>query len=294
MKNIFALSLVAAAVLAGCSTLAPNNALLDQARSDYLVAQDTPRTRDLAGGELKQAGDALAKANEAQARGDKPDEVSHLAYLAKQRVAIAQETGQKKASEQTVANADATRDKVRLAARTREADKAHQAADVAALDAEYARNLAVVSRQQASEAQARNAQLEAQLLAMNAKKTDRGYVITIGDVLFDTDKSQLKSGGLQNVANLAAYLKEVPGRRVLIEGFTDSTGSAGHNQELSGKRADAVRAALVAQGIAGDRAEIRGFGEAYPVAGNDTAGGRQLNRRVEILLSDDSGKIKPR
>ena len=294
MKNIFALSLVAAAVLAGCSTLAPNNALLDQARSDYLVAQDTPRTRDLAGGELKQAGDALAKANEAQARGDKPDEVSHLAYLAKQRVAIAQETGQKKASEQTVANADATRDKVRLAARTLEADKAHQAADVAALDAEYARNLAVVSRQQASEAQARNAQLEAQLLAMNAKKTDRGYVITIGDVLFDTDKSQLKSGGLQNVANLAAYLKEVPGRRVLIEGFTDSTGSAGHNQELSGKRADAVRAALVAQGIAGDRAEIRGFGEAYPVAGNDTAGGRQLNRRVEILLSDDSGKIKPR
>ena len=294
MNRIFALTLVAAAVMAGCSTLSPNNAMLDQARSDYLVAQDTSRTRELAGGELKQAGDALAKANEAQARGDKAEDVSHLAYLAKQRTAIAQETGNKKGAERDVANADAVRDKIRLAARTDEADKAHRTAEAAALEADSAKRASAQSQQQASDAQARNRLLEAQLQAMNAKKTDRGYVITIGDVFFDTDKSQLKAGGLHSVESLATYLKAAPERKVLIEGFTDSTGAAGHNQELSSRRADAVRTALMDMGISRDRADIHGFGEAYPVAGNETAGGRQLNRRVEVLLSDENGKIIPR
>ncbi len=311
MNKIFALSLVAAAILTGCSTLAPN-AMLDQARADYRVAQDTPQTRDLAGGELKQAGDALNQANDAWTRGDKPEQVSHLAYLARQRVAIAQESGQKKGAELSIANAEGTRDKVRLAARTEEADKAHQTAAVATRQAqaatrdaeaatrdaeassraaESARRMSVAALQQTSDVQDRNRLLEAQLQAMNAKKTDRGYVITIGDLFFDTDKAEFKSGGQRSVANLVAYLKEVPGRKVLIEGYTDSTGSAAHNQDLSSRRAGAVRAALVEQGVAWDRAEIHGFGEAYPVAGNDSAGGRQLNRRVEILLSDDNGKI---
>ena len=87
--RIFALTLIALATLAGCSSQPAKNALLDQARSDYQTAQNTPQARDFAGGEMKQADDALKLANAASERGDKPADVDHLAYLAKQRIAIA-------------------------------------------------------------------------------------------------------------------------------------------------------------------------------------------------------------
>ena len=80
----------------------------------------------------------------------------------------------------------------------------------------------------------------------------------------------------------------------MIEGFTDSTGSDGLNQRLSDRRADSVRTALLGMGMNSERITSRGYGEAYPVAGNDTAAGRQLNRRVELVVSDDDGKIAPR
>jgi outer membrane protein OmpA-like peptidoglycan-associated protein len=283
--------------------------MLEQARSDYRSAAANPQARDLAGGELKQAADALAKADEAWARKDAKPEVDHLAYLAKQRAAIAEETARQKGAELAVANGNAARDRARLAARTDEADDAHRSADAArqqsqeaqhqaALSqqqADAARAQAATSQQQASEAQQRNSQLEAQLRDMNAKKTDRGMVVTIGDVLFDTDQARLKSGGMRNVEKLAGFFHKYPQRKALVEGFTDSTGSPGHNQELSGRRADAVRTALVGLGVAGDRISTHGYGEAYPVAGNDNSSGRQLNRRVEIVLSgDDSGVIAPR
>ena len=126
---------------------------------------------------------------------------------------------------------------------------------------------------------------------MNAKKTDRGMVVTVGDVLFDTNQSQLKPGGLRNMEKVVGFLKQYPMRKVLIEGFTDSSGSDSLNQQLSDRRADAVRSALVDSGVSGERIRTQGLGEAYPVASNDSAGGRQMNRRVEIVLSDDSGQI---
>lgn len=282
MRNdrILALSLIAAAIVAGCSTLPADNQLLAQARSDYAAAQNNAQTRELAGVELKQAGDSLAIANDAALRGAQPGEVDHLAYLARQRVAIADETGKQKAAERVVSTADAERDKVRLAARTNEADRAEQSARVA--------------QWQASDAQARSRQLEAQIADLQAKKSDRGLIVTLGDVLFDSDKAQLKSGGLRSVSKLAAFLRDKPQRRVLVEGFTDSSGSEAHNQELSAARATAVRGALVAQGIDNERIATQGYGEAYPVAGNDSAGARQLNRRVEIVISDDGKAIESR
>lgn len=129
---------------------------------------------------------------------------------------------------------------------------------------------------------------------MNAKKTPRGMVITQGDVLFDTNQSQLKSGGERNVQKLAAFLKRYPQRTVMIEGFTDSVGSSSSNQLLSERRASAVGMALTGMDIGRDRVSTQGHGEAYAVAGNDTASGRQLNRRVEIMLSDERGVIAPR
>ncbi|MBS1208143.1 MAG: flagellar motor protein MotB [Proteobacteria bacterium] len=294
MNRTFALTLIAAAVLAACSTLPANNAQLDQARSDYRAAQDNPQTRDLAGGELKQAGDALARANDAWMREDKPEDVNHLAYLAKQRTAIAQETGIQKTAELAVSSAEGERDKVRLAARTSEANLAQHNADTAQREAAGAQRQSAASQREANDAMARNAQLQTQLDELKAQKTDRGMVITIGDMLFDTDQAVLKTGGARNVEQLANILKQFPQRKTLIEGFTDSTGSSSHNQELSGRRADAVRTALIGFGIGGERITTHAYGQAYPVAGNDSAGGRQMNRRVEIILSDDSGVISAR
>lgn len=308
--RLFPLTLIAIAIaaLAGCNSMPVDSALLQEARSDYRIAQDTPQTRDLAAVEMMRAGDALNRANEASTRRDKPAEVDHLAYLAKQRVAIAQETGRQKAAEAAVGNADAARDKVRLAARTNEADAAQRSAeasqrsaeasqrqaDASQKQADNSQRQAAASQRQASDAQARSTQLEAQIKDLNAKQTDRGLVVTLGDVLFDTNKSQLRSGGLRSVEKLVGFLKEYPQRTALIEGFTDSIGAEGSNRDLSDRRADAVRAALLDLGVNGGRVATRGYGEAYPVASNDSADGRQMNRRVEIVLSDDSGSIAPR
>ena len=271
----------------------------------------------------------MDKANNASSKGENRALVDHLAYVAKQQVAIAQETARQRAAELAVANAGAERDRVRLEARTREADSAQRSAEysqrqseasqrsaeasqrqseASQRSAEAAQRQAVTERQAANDAQmnaqaarqqtqdaeSRSRQLEAQLKELEAKKTDRGMVITLGDVLFDTNQAQLKSGGMRNVQKLADFFKQYPQRKVTIEGFTDSTGSNSRNQDLSDRRAHSVRTALLGMGISTDRITSRGYGESYPVAGNDTAAGRQLNRRVEIIVSDDSGNIAPR
>lgn len=139
------------------------------------------------------------------------------------------------------------------------------------------------------------AQQEMLLKELNAKKTERGLVITLsGDVLFRTNKAQLQAGGLRNVQKLADFLNQYPQYKVLVEGHTDSIGSNSANQALSDRRAYTVRTALNDMGISGDRIRTRGYADAYPVAGNNTAAGRQLNRRVEIILSDANGDIVPR
>lgn len=303
-NNLRTLPLIGAAVLialAGCSSLQADNAELMQARSDYRMADSNPQVRQLAPVELKLAGDALMKADKAAADREKPAEVTHLAYLAKQQTAVAQQISQQKAAELAVAAAAADRDKARLAARTNEADAAKMAADAALRQseeakrqAEMAQRQAAASNQAASDAQARNAQLESMLADMNAKKTERGMVVTIGDVLFDTNQAQLKPGGLRNIEKLSGFLKQYPQRTALVEGFTDSVGSDATNKALSSRRAEAVRSALVEMGVARERISTQGYGEAFPVAGNDSNSGRQLNRRVEVLLSDDKGVIVPR
>jgi len=330
------LTLVAAAVLAGCSSMPANNSLLDQARADYGNAQSSPQVTTLAASELSQAGNSLDKANAAFTKDESEAKVSHLAYVAKQEVAIARETADQKSSELAVANAMAERDSVRLQARTQEAEAAqrsaqnsqlqseaarrdaqdaHRRADADRLAANQAQRNALDAQRQAEaerlaagqaqrdaqaasqltrEAQERSMALQAQLVALEAKKTDRGMVVTLGDVLFDTNEAVLKSGGMRNVQKLADFFKQYPERNVLIEGFTDSTGSDGHNQQLSDRRASSVRTALLGMGMGTERISWRGYGEAYPVAGNDTAAGRQQNRRVEMVVSDDNGKIAPR
>jgi outer membrane protein OmpA-like peptidoglycan-associated protein len=119
-------------------------------------------------------------------------------------------------------------------------------------------------------------------------------VVTISDVLFDTDQASLHPEGVENLHKLARVLQLQPQRKVMVEGYTDSTGSAQHNQELSERRAAAVRDTLTGLGVDPARISMRGYGERFPVAANDSAAHRQLNRRVEIVLSNDAAAIPPR
>jgi outer membrane protein OmpA-like peptidoglycan-associated protein len=297
----FAFSLLAAAALAACSTMPAPNAMLDQAHQDYQQAVDTPQTAELAPVQLQQAGDTLAQADAAARSHAATAQIDHLAYLARQRVAIAQTSAQQKRAESAVREGEANRDQARLVARTSEADTAKRSAISAQRQAEAAQGRsesallqAQAATRQADEAQARNSALEAKLKELDARKTDRGLVITLGDVLFDTNQAQLKSGGLRSVEKLSAFLQQYPQRKALVEGFTDSVGGQDMNEALSQRRADAVRSALVGQGVDGGRISTHGYGEAHPVAGNDSAAGRQQNRRVEIVLSDENGQISAR
>lgn len=280
-KNQFLpVSFIVMMILASCSTMPDRNARLEDARNSYRNAQSDPQVVNLAALELKEAEEALAKANEAWNKGQDEAAVDHLAYVAQRRVAIAQETAEAKRAEATISHADAESAKIRLAARTEEVEKTERTAEV--------------SQQQARDAEMRARQLELRLNELNAKQTDRGMVITLGDVLFDTNKAQLKPGGVREVQKLADVLKQNPQRTIAIEGFTDSRGSESYNQELSERRANAVRDTLLGMGISGDRISIRGYGESFPVASNDSEAGRQLNRRVEIVISDEKGNIRSR
>jgi outer membrane protein OmpA-like peptidoglycan-associated protein len=322
-------AVAALALIAGCNSMPPNNARLDDARRDYRMAQEDPTTRDRAATELRAAGDALQRADESWSRKDSVSEVDHWSYLARQRVAIARETGLRRSGEQASKDAQVGRDEVRLVARTEQADAAKRSAQAAQQEAqsaqqeaqsaqrdaqaaqqdaqaaqrqsataqqaaETARLQAEAAQRQTTDARARNDELEVQLAEMNARKTERGMVVTIGDVLFETDAALLRADGLRNVDKLADFMKRYPQRSAVIEGFTDSTGSQDHNQALSGRRAEAVRNAIVERGVDRARLQARGYGEAQPVAGNESSSGRQMNRRVEIILSDVAGTVPPR
>jgi outer membrane protein OmpA-like peptidoglycan-associated protein len=310
MKHLMLKSaVIASAILLGaCSSTPTTTPTLDEARGAFVSANNSPQVSSLAPLEFKQASDALDQANAAAARRDSMNDIDKLAYIAKQKIATAREVAATKAAEADIANSGKVRDQVRLDARTQEADRAKAAAAAAQAQAAQAQNQAALAQNQAAaavnqvadadartrEAQARAAALEAMMADLQAKKTERGMVITIGDVLFATGQATLTQPGMANLRKLADVLTQNPERTVLVEGFTDSVGAAAYNQQLSERRAASVRTALLGMGIAPERVAMKGYGKAYPVANNDTPGNRQLNRRVEIVLSNSGNPIAPR
>jgi outer membrane protein OmpA-like peptidoglycan-associated protein len=290
-----------AVLLAGCSTVPTTTATLDEARADYVAASNNPQVASYAPVEFRQASEALDRANQAAAKRESLDTIDRLAYVAKQRVATAQEVARAKSAEAEIANAGRERDRVQLEARTAEAERAKREAAaanaqvaVAQQQAQDAQAQAAAAQQQAAQLAERSARLEAILVELHAQKTERGMVVTIGDVLFATDRAELNANGVATVRKLAEVMQQNPDRTVLVEGFTDSTGSTAHNQDLSERRAQAVAQALTGLGVPRERVAMRGYGEAYPVASNDNASNRQLNRRVEIVLSNEGASIPPR
>ncbi|MCW7536332.1 OmpA family protein [Aquabacterium sp. A7-Y] len=283
MNHQFSLSALALAsgLLAGCgSTPTQPNAALEEARQLYGRTSNSPSVAKGAAVELDRARQALNRADQAWTDNRDSAETNHLAYLAKQLTVVAMETGAQREAEARVQQASAERERVRADARSSEARVAHARADSA--------------QQQATMAQQQARALEQELQQLSARNTDRGMVVTLQDVLFDVGQATLKPGAERTLERVAELLKQHPERRLLIEGYTDSTGSETTNLELSRQRAEAVQRVLTARGVGAERIEVQPRGEAYPVANNETAAGRQLNRRVELLFSDEQGQIEPR
>ena len=302
------LAAISLAALQACTSVPVENAQLSAAQAEFKSAQAMPEVPAMASAELRDAQTTLEQARAAWATQEKPADVNHLAYLASKKIAIAQTVASQRLAEKAINDAQGNRQQTLLVARTLEAENAQRAAASAQRSAQASQLAAAVATQQAQEAQgqtalarqdaqsaeANAAELRARLSDINAKQTARGMVVTIGDLLFDNNSAVLKPGSGQSVQRLGAFLKAYPQRNALIEGYTDSVGSADSNQGLSERRADAVRSALVATGVVGERLVMRGYGEAYPVGSNQSADGRLSNRRVEIILSDDTGQTQAR
>jgi outer membrane protein OmpA-like peptidoglycan-associated protein len=118
------------------------------------------------------------------------------------------------------------------------------------------------------------------------KQTDRGLVLTLEDVLFETGRADLKPGAANRLDEVVAYLAEHPDKHVMVEGHTDSVGTPSFNQQLSEARAVSVKSFLARRGVSPFQIHTRGYGESFPVASNANDGGRQQNRRVELVITD--------
>ena len=287
MKTKTTLSLAVALALGACASMPPPNPQLETARTAVQTAESDPNVARYAQLDLEAAKKDLTVAESAY-QAKQLDQVSQPAYLATQNARLAQAHAAAKADDAKVAAGQSDRDRIILQSRTREADNAKQAADQSRMQADQAKMSAEASRQEAAAAQA-------ELEALKAQQTTRGTVVTLGDVLFDTGQSDLKPGAARKMDQLAQYLNEHPDRRVQVDGFTDSVGSDGYNEGLSQRRADSVKAALITRGIDPSRVSSLGYGKAYPVANNSDSGGRQLNRRVEVVIGGSNlAQIAPR
>ncbi|MDO8738041.1 OmpA family protein [Candidatus Deferrimicrobium sp.] len=177
------------------------------------------------------------------------------------------------------------------------ADRMAAAADaeraaIAKQQAEQAKSAAEAEAAKAAEAKAEADQLMRELSELKAQQTERGIVLTIGDVLFATGKANLSPDANKSVARLAEFLKKYQKRNVLIEGHTDSVGKDDYNLTLSRNRADSVKSNLVGNGIEAGRITTVGYGKKFPLASNDTKAGKAQNRRVEVIILNEGVKAE--
>jgi len=213
-----------------------------------------------------------------------------------QRLLAEQRAEQEKAAADA-ARAAAEKDRLDAELQRADADRVRAEAERARLDADSARAAAEAQAQQArslaEQSEREKAQLREQLRVqlntiLETRETARGLIVNLSDVLFDFDSANLKPGAREKVARIAGILGSHPDLKIQVEGHTDSVGSEEYNLRLSERRADAVRAGLVQQGVNRDVVGTAGFGKSKPVATNGTAAGRQQNRRVEIVVSGES------
>jgi len=280
---------VAATLFVGCASVPKHPAGSEQVRAKLIALQSEPTLANRAPVAIKDAEGAVVLAEMTE-----KDLVlaAHRVYIADRKVDTARALAETNFSEQERTALNEQAEKARLDSRTREADAAKTDALVARAEsaeqkvaANSARSDAEAAQLAANTSQLQAAELQRQIEVLQARPTDRGLVLTLGDTLFATGKSEIKSGATANLDRLTTFLNEYPKRTATIEGYTDSMGSDEMNQSLSERRADAVKRYLIDQGVGSARLTSTGRGESSPVADNESAAGRQQNRRVEVVIS---------
>lgn len=288
--SAFAWGLFVAFGAAGCTTTPERVSEVEEARTAVETLASQPQA-DAAASELQEARDALARADAGLENGAPLERVRHDAYLARRHAEIGMQLVSEAQAMEAVEQAQVERRNVQLAARTAEAEAARQLAE---RRTEQARESAREARrsQQVAEAAIEEAErMAGEMREMEAQQTERGLVLTLSDVLFDTDSAQLKQGANLTINRLEEFLRNNPERKLLIEGHTDARGPEEYNRDLAQRRANALAEALVQRGIPSDRLRPVGLGEAFPVASNESPGGLQQNRRVEVVVSNADGSF---
>lgn len=189
------------------------------------------------------------------------------------------------------AKKEAEASQARALSEAEKAERSKKEAEQARLQSREEAEKAEKARRETEQAKAEIDQFLKDLSDLQGKMTERGIVLTMGDVLFSSGKADLSAGAVRNLDKITGFLQKHPDRNLLIEGHTDSIGSDEFNQALSQKRADAVKEALVGKGVVPDRIVTKGYGKQFPMAGNDTESGRQMNRRVEVVILNEG--VKP-
>lgn len=238
-------------LLAACSSTPERIPELDAANTLVQKVESSPRA-GVAAANVAAARRALDRANELVTKGKDIEDIRFEASVATANAQIAGAKIDTALAREEIEKGTAERQQVLLDARTRETERT-----------------------------------QAELKKLQAKQTDRGMVLTLGDVLFDTGQAVLKPGAYTTIDQLAQVLKFSLNSRVVIEGHTDNVGSDTTNQMLSEQRAMAVESALLQRGVSKTQLSSIGKGESTPVAGNETASGRQANRRVELIFSQE-------
>jgi outer membrane protein OmpA-like peptidoglycan-associated protein len=291
-------------VAGGCASSAQQRAAqsqLERAQAAYQQAEADPNVQMYAQGRLADAQKTLREAEQAK----HSDERLHLSYLAEKKALLASVTGSTGKTEQNMEQLRRETSDVLLQKRDREVKAARTEADTKAREAEQWRRLAE-ARTKDDEAKARAARqtedadakalaaeqakaaaLANELASLKAQHTDRGLVLTVGDVLFAPGRAEVGPGAQRSIDKLAEFLRTYSKRNVLIEGHTDNLGNEDFNVKLSQQRADAVRDLLIARGVSPQRIRTKGYGPKFPVVDNDSAAGRQQNRRVEVLVLNE-------
>lgn len=250
--------------MAGCAGLGDEHtAELDAARASFQAVKEDPQVLRSAPKDVIRAGESLGRAERLAGYWGSADDVAHYAYLSQRYSDIAREHAKLALDQERAARLELDRQRLQLALREAK----------------------LVSVQE------QNAWLEEQIVNLATAQTDRGLVMTLGDVLFDAGEARLKTSANRTVLKLVQFLQLNPRRKVRIEGYSDSSGKREENLALSRARAQTVADALIDLGVDARRIEVQGFGESFPVAENASAKGRAQNRRVEILFSDEQGRL---
>ncbi|MFG0632537.1 MAG: OmpA family protein [Gammaproteobacteria bacterium] len=261
-KPMAALTLLALVGLQGCASQRSESAL-DEASAAFQKVKDDSNVLRSAPRDVIRAGESLARAERLSSYIGTGADVRHYAYLSQRYSEIAAEHAKLALNQERIAKLDLDRQRLQLALREAK--------------------LASVQQQ--------GKWVEAQIAALASEQTDRGLVMTLGDVLFDTGRADLKNSASRTVLKLVQFLQLNPRRVVRIEGYTDSTGTAQDNLKLSRDRAQSVADMLVDLGVDEKRIQVEGYGDQYPIEANASERGRAQNRRVEIVFSDDKGKL---